>query len=220
MEVISMVIASKLASIAIIFISVAIGFLSYYLMSNISKEQRKKNIEEMVSQLINLIIFIWLAKTVLNIKVFIRDPLVILAYPSNAAAFYLAILFSAILLMYKNKRNKINISTFIESCVPVFLVTSFVYEFIQFTFNDNTYSFGYLILLMVLLIVYIFLIERIAISKILILIFTGWSVGMLLLIFLQPFATVFGYIMASWFVWLILIAGFCFILIKRRKKVL
>lgn len=220
MEEISMLVTSKLISIAIVFVSLAIGISSYYIMNNASKEQRKKNIEEMISKIINFIIFIWLAKIILNFTLFISDPLVILAYPSTSRAFYLAILFSALILIYKGIRKKLDVFTFIESCIPVFLVTSFTYELLQFVVNNNTYSFGYLILLAVLLVLFILISGRIATSTLIILVFVGWSAGMLLLAYIQPFATVFGYIMAPWFIGVFLITNLLLIIIKKRKKVL
>ena len=213
-----MVIASKFMSITTLFISLIIGFISNYIISDLSKEQKKKNTEEMVSQLINFIIFIFISKIILNLPLFISDPLVVLAYPSDSGAFYLAILFSALLLIYKDVRKKMDLLIFIESSIPVFLITSFVYEFIQFVLNDNTYSFGYLILLAVLLVLYYLITERITTSTLIILMIIGWSAGMFLLAFIQPFATVFGYIMAPWFIVVFLIISLSYIMIKKRKK--
>ncbi|WP_240510215.1 hypothetical protein [Virgibacillus profundi] len=115
----------KIMSIGIIVISIVAGLIFFYIVSDLPKEKRKVHIEEMVAQLINFIIFIWLGKIILNFFIFIKDPLAILAYPSDSDAFYLALLFSAIVLMYKSKRNEIDILLFIESFLSVFLVRHF-----------------------------------------------------------------------------------------------
>lgn len=50
-----MAVASKLTTIGIIALGFAIGFFSFYLFSELSKEQKKKHIEELTSQLINFV---------------------------------------------------------------------------------------------------------------------------------------------------------------------
>src|SRR5690625_1095176 len=92
----------KLKAVGIIVISFIVGFAFFYITSPLQKELKKAQLEEMFSQLVNFIIFIWVGKIILNFSIFIDDPLAILAYPSNSEAFYLAVLFSAILLFYKS----------------------------------------------------------------------------------------------------------------------
>ncbi|MFZ3579783.1 hypothetical protein [Virgibacillus sp. DJP39] len=210
--------ASKLMSIAIIVISLAVGFIFYYILSDLSKEQKKRHMEEMFSQLINFIVFMWIGKIILNFNVFINDPIAILAYPSNSEAFYLAVLFSAIMLNYKAKRKPMDMLVFIRSFLLVFLVASFMYEFIQLVWNNNTYSFGYLFLLIIMLVVF-FLSGRITTTMLIVTMLIGWCVGMVLLSFVYPFATVFGYIIAPWFVGVFFITSICLITFNTRKRV-
>ncbi|MGY0692768.1 hypothetical protein ACW2QC_08245 [Virgibacillus sp. FSP13] len=210
-------VASKLMSVGLIVISLVVGFISFYMMSDLSKEKKKRHVEEMVSQLINFIIFIWLGKVILNFSIFIKDPLAILAYPSNSEAIYLAVLFNALLLVYKSKRQRLG-QAFIESFLTVFLVASFVYEFIQLVWNNNTYSFGYLVLLAVLLVLFFLIRGRITVITLITTILTVWSAGIFLLLSMQPFVTVFGYIMAPWFVGLFFIISLLIIIIRYRKR--
>lgn len=219
MEVIAMIITGKLISLAIIVASVPVGLISYYIMSPLDKVKKKQYIEELTSQIISFVVFIWVAKIILNFSLFIRDPIVVLTYPSNSQAFYLAILFSALLLLYKAVTKKINLLPFIESGVFVFLVTSFTYELIQIVVNKDPFTFGYLVLLAVLLCLFFLVSERIKTSTLISMILVGWSVGMLFLVYKQPFATVFGYLMKPWFIWVIFITGFLFFIITRRKRV-
>lgn len=214
-----MLITAKLLSLVIIFASVSVGIISYYIMSPLAKGEKKQYIEELSSQLFNFVVFIWVAKITLKLPLFITDPIVVLTYPSNSQAFYLAILFSALLLLYKGVKKKINILAFIESSIPVFLVTSFTYELIQIVINKDTFTFGYLVLLAILLCLFFLVTERIETSTLISMILVGWSVGMLFLAYNQPFATVFGYIMAPWFIWVIFITSLLLIFITKRKKV-
>src|SRR5690625_3451826 len=96
-----MVIASRVASIGIIIVSLAIGLITFYILNDLPKEKKKKYMEEFISQLVNFIIFIWVGKILLNISLFIQDPLAVLAYPGDSGAFYLAVLFTAIIAVYK-----------------------------------------------------------------------------------------------------------------------
>src|SRR5690625_2033417 len=122
------IVADKLMFIGIIIISILAGLVFYLMTSNLSKEHKKAQLEEMFSQLVNFIIFIWIGKIILNFSIFIDDPLAILAYPSNSEAFYLAVLFSAILLFYKSWQKKFDVLQFITSFLPVFLMASFMYD--------------------------------------------------------------------------------------------
>lgn len=213
-----MVIASKLTSIGIIGLSITVGFISFYVISDLSKEQRKAHIEGMVSQLINLIIFIWLGKIIINFSIFIKDPLPILAYPSSSNAFYIAVIVTIVVNVLKSKKRQINNPIYVESALSVFLVASFVYEFIQFVWNNHSYSFGYLVVLCILLVLFFANRGRIAARTLITLMLTGWSTGLIILAFIQPFVTVFGYIMDPWFVCLFFFINFSFIIIKNRKK--
>src|SRR5690625_2609412 len=97
--------AQVLLSIAIIIISFVIGFIFFYIISPLSKEEKRKHIEELVSLLINFIIFIWVGKIIMNLAIFISDPLAVLAYPSDSSAFYIACLLIILNIIYKTKRH-------------------------------------------------------------------------------------------------------------------
>lgn len=209
-----MAIASKLTSIGFIIGSFAIGILVYYLFTEQSKEEKKKQIEEITSQLINLVIFIWLGKILLNISIFLSDPLSILAYPSDSSAFYFAIGLSSITFVYQSIRKKKEIIPIIEAFIPIFFISSFVYEFSQYVINDNATSFGYIILLGILIILFQFL----NVSHKLIALVLVWSVGLLILSTIQPFVMVFGYIMEPWFIGLLFVMNTLIISFAQRRE--
>lgn len=212
-----MAITSKLIPISILIASLAVGIISFYIMSDLSKEQKKQRTDELISQLINFVIFIWLAKIILNISIFIEGPVAILAYPSGSDAFYLAVLFTALLLVYKAKRKQMEVFAFIESFLHVFLVGSFVYEFIQLIWFNNANAFGYLLLLAILLIMFFSLRSHLKRSLVILVILFGWSAGILVLSFILPFVTVFGYIMEPWFIGLFFVINLFIIILKRRR---
>ncbi|OZU87569.1 hypothetical protein CIL03_15870 [Virgibacillus indicus] len=211
-----MVIAGKLIEISIIVLSLAAGFISFYILSDLSKKQKKRQIDELTSKLVNFVIFIWIGKIILNFSIFIKDPLAILAYPSDSDSFYIAVLFTAIILAYKSIRKKMKVPAFMESFLHVFLIASFLYEFIQLVWNDNTYAFGYLILLAVLLVLFFLTRERLAASLTIMVMLIGWSAGVLVLTLIQPFVTVFGYIMEPWFLIVFFIINISIIIFKMK----
>lgn len=208
---------AKLISIGIIILSIIGGLVFFYMTSNLSKEHKKAQLEEMSSQLVNFIIFIWLGKIILNFSIFIKDPLAILAYPSNSEAFYLAVLFSAILLIYKSWRGKFDVLYFITSFLPVFLMASFMYEFIQLILGNNTYSFENLTLSTILLVLFLLISDRLTSRTLIITMLTGWSAGFLLLAYTQPFVTLFGYIMAPWFIGVFFIMNLVIFIISKQR---
>ena len=213
-----MAIASKLTAIGIIALSFAVGFLSFYLLSDLTREQKKLQVEEIISQLFNFVIFIWIGKILINLSTFISDPLSILAYPSDSKSFYFAIVSIALMLLYKSKQKNMQVIPLLDSFVHLFLISSFVYEFIQFVVVDNFYALGYLILLSILIAIFFLLRERFTTLKMLTVIVIVWSIGMLILGFVQPFVTVFGYIMAPWFVVLFFVMSVGILTYKIRRE--
>lgn len=213
-----MVESTKLISILITISSIFGGILAFYIMSDLPKEQRKKHIDEITSQLINFVLFIWMGKIILNFPIFISDPLAILAYPSDSSAFYLAVLFSSLFLFYKSQRGQMNMLLFIQPFIFVFLVASFLYEFIQFTWYDNPYSFGYMVLLAILLILFLTAQGRIGSHILISALLIGWSLGIYIITIIQPFVTVFGYMMTPWFVGLFFAVSFTQLILNQRKS--
>lgn len=210
-------IVSKLTSISMIVISIMAGLISYYMMSDIQKEQKKKQIEEITSQLINFVIFIILGKIILNFSVFTSDPMAILAYPSDSSAFYLAVLFSALFLFYKSKRGQMDVLVFLQTFTQVFLVASFLYEFIQYVWNNNPYSLGSMILLAILIVSFLFL-HGLTTHTLLTVMLVGWSLGMFILTIIQPYVTVFGYMIEPWFLGVFFIISLTINIFNQRKK--
>src|SRR5699024_1226109 len=88
---------------------------------------------------------------------------------------------------------------------------------IQLVWNNSTYSFGYIALINVLVVLFLLIRERVTVSMLFTVILIGWSGGILLLAFTQPFVTVFGYIIAPWFVVLFFIISISIIIVKEGR---
>lgn len=214
----TMLAAHAFKTIAAVIISFLAGFLLFYLTNPLSKEKKKQHIEEITSQLINFVIYIWLGKLVVNIEILVQDPLTILAYPSNSSAFYVAAFLSLLTNLYKVIKHDFNIFHFLQSFLPVFLAASFIFECIKITSSGTLYDWQYLSVLVVLLLIYMFVYERMT-NMIMLLLFLFWSISQLVLSWSLAFTTVFGYIIAPTF--FIMLIGFLFLLIIfNRKKVL
>lgn len=203
-----MAIISKLTVILIIAVSFALAFLAFYLMSNLTKEQRKQQINEITSQLINFVLFLWLAKILLNLPLFVQDPLAVLAYPSNSEAFYLATLFTGILVYIKAKQGKIAGSRLAHSFLQVFLAASFVYEFIQMTWRENPFSLPYLVVFGLLLVLFHVLQGRMNPLNQISIVLAAAAVAFFTINFMLPYLSIFGYIVEPWFLALFLAACF------------
>ena len=214
-----MTITSAHISIAVISISLIVGVFAYYLISDLPKEEKKKLVGELTSQLINFVIYIWIGKILLKIPLFVQDPLSVLAYPSNSNAFYIAVLFSTITIFIKTRRQQLDILVFLNSFLYVFLIASFVYEFIQIVWLNNTTGVPYMVLLSVLIVLLLFIRNRISTLLVMIIVLNSWITGTLVLTFLMPYTTVFGYTVVPWFLGLCLIAFLIILLLCKRKNV-
>ncbi|WP_192892934.1 hypothetical protein [Planococcus salinus] len=212
-----MIVASKFLSIFVIVISVAAGIASFYLLDAASKEQKKKRIETIISQLVNFVLFLWLAKILLNLSLFIQDPLAVLAYPADSSAFYLAVLFSFGLIFYQSRKGTIQAFLFVQSIIYVLVTAAFVYEFIQLIWFDNSLSVGNLVLMALLLLLFFFFKERISPSSLFIVVLAAFGIGMGALHLLQPYMAIFGFLMAPWFIGVFVLTGFVLIGFSRRK---
>ncbi|WP_233539000.1 hypothetical protein [Planococcus halotolerans] len=203
-----MAIISKLTIILIIAISFALAFLAFYLMSNLTKEQRKQQISEITSQLINFVLFLWLAKILLNLPLFVQDPLAALAYPSNSEAFYLAAIFTGILVYVKAKQGKIAGGRLAHTFLQIFLAASFIYEFIQMTWRENSFSLPYLVVFGLLLALLHVLQGRMNPLNQISIVLGAAAVGFFTINFMLPYLSIFGYIVEPWFLALFLAACF------------
>lgn len=207
-----------LMTIAIHTISIVAGLAIYYLSSKLGVSERKKVIEQLTSYIINFILFIWLAKVIWQLPLFISDPVAVLAYPSNAQAFYLAIFLILIQIGYHCKKRGLNIQVLLFHFIPVLLSASFTYQFIDLVWLNNQFAWGNFLLMMFLLLLFLRLRERLQQRTLIITITLCWVMGKLILNSLLPYTTIFGYMIHPL---LYLVVGMiCMVLfVIRRKRV-
>lgn len=193
-----MAITAKLFSLVTILFSIFAGLLLYYWMSLSSKEEKKKQLEEVTNFFINFVIFMWIGKVIMNFSVFIKDPLAVLAYPADSTSFYLAVIGSILRLMYKQK--KIQLPVFLNALFPVVLTASLMFEFIKFLQDSNLYSLTNLIFDSILLAIFYYANERVSAFTLFFIILISWLTGTMIMFLTQPYVLFFGYFLSLPFI--------------------
>ncbi|MFD2760263.1 hypothetical protein [Lentibacillus juripiscarius] len=205
-----------LENVFFIVISLSGGFIFYYITGP-SVEAKKKGLEAVTSMLINFILFVWAGKVMMNLPLFISDPLAVLAYPSASPAFYTAVLLTVVTIAHRIKRQTLQIREFLAAFLPIFLGAAFTYEFLDFVWRNNAIALGQAGLLLLLMVVFILFQEKLPPVTMTCILFAGWSLGQLILSFILPYTSLFGYMMAAWFLSLLLITSISVFIYNRRK---
>lgn len=121
----------------VLLASLLFGLAFTYLFMTVPKECKKKQINDLLSYILNLVIFIWIGKVIANLSIFLSDPLAVLAYPSNANALYIALVLFILHLLYEHFiKGKVVLPT-LPLLLPLFISTAFMYEFLQLTVLGN-----------------------------------------------------------------------------------
>src|SRR5699024_10323313 len=155
-----------------------------------------------------------------NFSIFITDPLAILSYPSDANAFYIAILCSAITIVTLLKRRKLSMALFMHAFIYIFVIASFVYELIHIVWNDYTYQIGYFTLITLLIIALISLSDNVPLYWLNIGMILAWTIGSFGLIMNLPIVMVFGYtMMPGFFIFITMITLFLIMYQNRRDVI-
>lgn len=208
---------SVLKSIGILIISFLIGIVLFYVISNDEKEEKKKQIENVVSLSINFVIYVWLGKIILKLNVFIKDPLAVLAYPSTSQTIYMATLFTIVNLLYRKFRHSEKIAPIMYTFIPIFLGASFVYEFLQVVVEKQPYNNLYLFLVTGLTIGYILLYGKVRIYLLSYLFSLSLLLGQLLLTLLSS-TTIFGYPLLPIYFIILIVVVIISIFVEHRKR--
>lgn len=196
-------------SIGLLIASFLAGLGYFYIQSEESKAIRQKQIEATSSILINIVIYIWIGKVVVNLPQFINDPLAILAYPSNSSAFYVASVLGLINVIINVKKNKVAINTYIKAFIPVFIGASLIFEFISYINDGTLNNLSYFILLILLVGIHLFSYKKVPIIKLNIIIVLIWSVVKLLFSLFYSYTLIFSYMIHPlYFIVIILIATY------------
>lgn len=207
-------------TVGMLVISFIIGMAFFFFTNPSSIEQRKKQLESVLSLIINFVIFVWISKIILNLSLFVSDPLAVLAYPSHSTAFYSATAFLVINIIYRVRRHNMNVMAWLEGFTPVFLAAAFSYEFFAMLESAHLSGIIQLIFLMGLLVVYLILDRKVSSAKRALLLMTVWALGQFILSFIDPQVAVFGYRLSRWFSLAIVIVFAGYIFYNQRKQVL
>ncbi|WP_163530766.1 hypothetical protein [Halobacillus ihumii] len=204
------------SSFIVLLGSFILGFFFFRIIGPFSKLETKQRLNELISLLIVFVISLWIGKIIINFSTFLSDPRAILAYPSNSEAFYIALLFTLIYTEYKLIDHYQEFLVLLLSFIYVFLSASFVNEFIHITWGYGVEDWGYLMLLVTLLIVLILLQGKITIAQLTSVSIWGWSLGQWFLsVFYQT--SVFQFDLDQWFYSVTFISSI--ILFFYRKRV-
>lgn len=212
-----MVITETLISAVILAVSGVFGSIIYMLMNDSVKSEKKKTLEALMSQFINLIIFIYIIKIILNLHIFLDDPLAVLAYPSDSTVFYSAIVMTAVVIIYKSLKGKLDLKGFLDGMITLFLTSSMVYEFIHYMMYDDASAFVYFIVLAVIFLIFNLLYSRVETKNLLITATVLWAAAMIVLSAVYSAVTVFDYTMRPWFA-VLLSAGVIMLILSAYGK--
>src|SRR5699024_1954110 len=197
-------------SIGLLIASFLIGIGYFYIQSDRPKKTRKKQIEVVSSILINIVIYVWVGKVLVNLPKFISDPLAILAYPSNANAFYVASVLGLINIIINIKKNKIDLNTYIEAFIPIFIGASLIFEFINYIQDGTINSLMHFLLLILLIGIQLILHKKLSVVKLNLIITIIWSSVKLALSLIYSYTTIFNYLIHPiYFVIIIILAIYC-----------
>lgn len=207
-----------LVSMGILIVSFLGGIIMYYVVSYEANDQKKKQIEAVVSLSINFVIYIWLGKIILKLDRFFKDPLAVLAYPSTSHAIYLATFFIIINLLYRKFRHDERIDIIMYTFIPIFLSASFLYEILQVVIEKQPYNNLYLFFVTGLTVGYILLYGKVRIHIQTYLFGIALLIGQLLLTIINNI-TIFSYrLLPIYFIVLIIIVITAIVLTTMGNK--
>lgn len=207
---------AKLLSLAIIFFSIITGLFLYYWMSPTSKDEKRKQMENVTNFFISFVIFMWIGKVIMNLSIFLKDPLAVLAYPTDSTSFYFALIGSILRLFFK--RKNIRFPIFFNALVPVMLTASFMFEFIQFMQDRNLYSLTNMILYMILVSIFYYLNERVSMLVLFFILLISWFIGTMVMLFTQPYVLFFGYFLSLPFILLFFLFNASVLIYIKTKR--
>lgn len=210
-----MISKTVLTFLLILIGSFLFGLFFTYFTGAATKEIRKKQLDDVMSIVVNLVIFIWLGKVLVNMSLFMEDPLAVLAYPSNAKALAVSLVILILHFLYKILYKKENILPALKQLLPVFIASAFMYEFLQMTVMNNKAHWLQVLLYAALLLFYV-LIKSTALRNWLI-IYT-WLLVQFLIVSKQSYTTVFQYSLSLSFIIILFMLAIIGSLLSRKSR--
>ncbi|MCT2536764.1 hypothetical protein NC661_13970 [Aquibacillus koreensis] len=204
------------SSLVVTLVSFIVAIIFYRFTSPFPKMEAKQHVDQVGNILITFIFSLWIGKILLGFATFIKDPIAILAYPSDSNALYIGLVFTIIYVWFKYIRKQVEWTPILYAWICVFLTASFINEFVQIISGQHSRTWGYLGVLIVLLFIILFLQEKYSIVTMTSILLVGWGLGQLLLKLVIG-TTVFQFNVSLFFYSLIMVSGV--LLFIFRKKV-
>ncbi|WP_035513006.1 hypothetical protein [Halalkalibacillus halophilus] len=208
---------TTILSVATLIVSFFISTLLFIGLSPLKMNVNKEYVEEVITFIINTTLLIWTGKVLFNLSLFLNDPIAVLAYPSGSRDLYFGVFIASLILLYYSKRKDLQLHIFVYTLVGITLFASLSYTFIDLIWHENSFTFPYLIVLVLSAVGYTISTNLLSLNQVSALTITFWGVGQLYLVFTLPFITLFSYMVSPWFVGFILIIGI-FIILKQSRK--
>lgn len=207
-----------LLKIGLLVASFIVGIGLFYIISKATKQIKKRQIDSVLSYVINFILFIWVAKVLVHISIFIEDPFAVLAYPSNSKAIYIASVFLLSQVIYHRYRKNLNIGELIGTIIPVFLATTFTYEFLHMIILESHHAFQNLLFATGLLLLYIVMQDKMAHQLLASIIIILYSVIHIMFYFAFGYTIVYGYMLHPVYFVSIIIFVIAMLIFKRSGR--
>ncbi|ENH97692.1 hypothetical protein J416_03971 [Gracilibacillus halophilus YIM-C55.5] len=203
--------------LVLIAISIALGVIVFLFIRPFSKNEMKQRMDEIFQLLLTFMICLWLGKILFHWSTFIEDPVAILAYPSNSQAFYVGILLTAVYSRWRITSHMDHVTYFqwLFSWLFVFIASSFVYQFIQISIENDGNGL-YLSLLVMLLVGALFSLQRASLYGITSSLLFFWSLGQLAISFFWQ-TSIFQFHLHTLFYLVLLIMSIVHIIYWRRR---
>lgn len=204
------------SSLIIVLISFIIGTLFFYLTSPDERKTKKQNLTTITDFLLVYMVSIIGAKIVLHFDIFLKNPIVVLAFPSNSHAYYLASIVMVGYLFWLVKRKKLDIIGFFESFIRVALAAGFLSLFAQLVLTTDVVSIYQLGLYVILLVSWLGLQDKVSSNYLVLITMSAWGLVHAVITWLDA-TQLFGFFLAPWFYLLIGLTS-VFLLLKTDKK--
>src|SRR5699024_3247940 len=131
-------------------LSFVFAILIIYIVDEGDKKEKYQKIDRLLSQLLQFVIYIWLAKIVWGIPLLFSHPLSVLAYPSNSTHFYTAAVLWGIHFYWKYRKRTNEIEAELNDFLWATLLALFMYDFLEIVLNSNAHLNFYFIALTVI----------------------------------------------------------------------
>ncbi|GAE95294.1 hypothetical protein JCM21714_4515 [Gracilibacillus boraciitolerans JCM 21714] len=205
------------SDLVILIGSFIVGILFFGLVSPYSKTVSKRRKDDVGNLLIVFVVSLWIGKILTNFLMFIKDPISILAYPSDSLAFYIASVITGIYGKLKLVKSYQSLVNLLFAWLIVFFTASFMYEFIQIIFGKSAFSWQYLGLLVLLLMYSILQQNNVSKDKLVTTVLFVWSLGQWLLS-LFSYTHIFQFNVSHWFYSIIFMVNIVLIIFRRKVE--